>query len=382
MDEAAAALWMLRAQKGQLSNFTRPAPWDAPARGGGRPLEWVGPEDPNAFTQDAQAARRAHDDGYTVFVRAGRAAKAREHLTRPEGGEGDKDLGMRPYRWAGGRGQRRVSTHARARAATGGPGMMRDAAGDFWQRALLTSKGTDRAHVARARRARGLSPGRLERPRGRDPLWLAPRDAGGRPAYAGKPPPPAVLAGIPSHKERPETEQERADCAAELAPAELAALQIAPHTLNFRRVSTAAPAGAALVVTNTLGRALHVALDLSRVPELGGTQQLAQVGRRRLPGGPPCPRLSRSACSSGQHACRFRTRQPRRRPAPRAQVIPAGRAGKFGARAARARAAHDPRGLRGVPRRRPLRAARGAAAARARGLARGLRPATARSPGR
>lgn len=140
------------------------------------------------------------------------------------------------------------------------------------------SEGLTQAPPRTRRARRGLSPGRLEPPAGRDPLWLAPRAAEGRPAYAPKPPPPAALAGIPTHKERPETEQERAECAAELACAELAALQVAPRTLDFGRVSTAAPAAAALVVTNTLARALHVALDLSRVPELCGTQQLAQVG--------------------------------------------------------------------------------------------------------
>lgn len=72
-------------------------------------------------------------------------------------------------------------------------------------------------------------------------------------------------------------QQERAECSAELSPRSLSAIRIAPRTLDFGRVSTASPAAASLVVTNDLASAVHVALDLSRVPELAGSSQLAQV---------------------------------------------------------------------------------------------------------
>jgi len=43
-------------------------------------------------------ARSAHADQYTSFIRAGRTAKAQKHLTQAEGGEGDVNMGMKPYR--------------------------------------------------------------------------------------------------------------------------------------------------------------------------------------------------------------------------------------------------------------------------------------------
>lgn len=54
-------------------------------------------------------------------------------------------------------------------------------------------------------------------------------------------------------------------------------LQVAPRTVDFGKVSTAQPAQSHFVITNTLHRPLHVALDLSRVPELAGSAPLAQV---------------------------------------------------------------------------------------------------------
>ena len=53
--------------------------------------------------------------------------------------------------------------------------------------------------------------------------------------------------------------------------------QFAPRTVEFGKVSTAQPALSHFVVTNTLHRALHIALDLSRVPELAGSAPLEQV---------------------------------------------------------------------------------------------------------
>lgn len=69
VDESEAALWTLKAQKGDIKSYTRPKPWEVPEVA--QALEWVGPEDRCGVTKDAAVARRAHDDAYTAFVRAG-----------------------------------------------------------------------------------------------------------------------------------------------------------------------------------------------------------------------------------------------------------------------------------------------------------------------
>ncbi|KAI8473771.1 MAG: hypothetical protein J3K34DRAFT_497953 [Monoraphidium minutum] len=230
VDEAEAALWTLKAEQGQLpGGYERPKLWQTPANA--QALEWIGPEDAYGVTKDVQVWRRQHADEYTGFIRAGRTAKAREHLTRPEGGEGDADMGLKPYR--------------------------------------------------------GLSPPRVRLPKGPDPLWTAKPEREGGPAAAAKAPPAAALAALPIFKDKPEGEEvggfevERAACTMELTPAELASLQVAPRTVDFGKVSTAAPGAAFFVVTNALRRPLHVALDLGRLPELAGSGPLAQV----VPGG-------------------------------------------------------------------------------------------------
>ena len=49
-------------------------------------------------TEEVHKMRAAHADQYTKFIRAGRTAAAHKYLTRPEGGEGDINMGMQPYR--------------------------------------------------------------------------------------------------------------------------------------------------------------------------------------------------------------------------------------------------------------------------------------------
>lgn len=53
--------------------------------------------------------------------------------------------------------------------------------------------------------------------------------------------------------------------------------KVTPKLIDFGKVSTAQPAVAHFVITNMLRRAMHVALDLARVPELAGTTPLSQV---------------------------------------------------------------------------------------------------------
>ena len=237
VDEEAAALWALKAKHKAGASLTLvPADREQP---------------PEEEDDDACLARRRrqHGGAYTAFVRSGRAARERRHLTRPEGGGGDRDIGLPAFA--------------------------------------------------------GLAPPRLRPPAGAAPLWTAPAPGAGTPQFAAKAPPAAALAGVPLYKERPETAAERADCAAELAPADLARLRVAPRVLDFGRVSTAAVAEAALVVTNPLARAVHIALDTSRVPELSGGSVSS--------GGA-------SGASSGSGTARA---------APLAQVVPAGATAKF-----------------------------------------------------
>jgi hypothetical protein len=47
---------------------------------------------------EVHQARALHADQYTAFVQSKRTAAARTHLTQPEAGKGDVNIGMKPYR--------------------------------------------------------------------------------------------------------------------------------------------------------------------------------------------------------------------------------------------------------------------------------------------
>jgi len=124
----------------------------------------------------------------------GRTAKGRAHLTHKEGGEDDKNLGMKPYRsvvgaiWWGCGWQHSFAPlipHTHSKAHTHPP---------------------THPHV-NPQTHRGLSPSRLERPKAIDPLFTVKPEREGGPAVAPKAPPAAALAAVPLYKEKPEGDQ-------------------------------------------------------------------------------------------------------------------------------------------------------------------------------
>ncbi|KAF8055917.1 CFAP47 [Scenedesmus sp. PABB004] len=162
---------------------------------------------------------------HSRLIRSGRAGAARARLTRPEGGEDDVNLGMTPYA--------------------------------------------------------GLRPGQLQLPRAVDPLWTVKQHSVAGPSVQ-RAPTASALAAIPVHKAWPETAQERAECAAELAPGQLSKVAVGPRALSFGKVSPALPATEALVVSNGLAAAIHVALDLSA---LDGLLSVAGPAAQVVPAG-------------------------------------------------------------------------------------------------
>jgi hypothetical protein len=62
--------------------------------------------------------------------------------------------------------------------------------------------------------------------------------------------------------------QERAETSMALSAEHLSKLVVSPRQLDFGKVSPALPAMAWWVITNTLGTAIHVVLDLHNVQEL------------------------------------------------------------------------------------------------------------------
>lgn len=92
VDESDAAVAELTAKK----TFSRPQLWDTAENADS--FDGIGPLDRFGLTQQVQVARAAHASHYTALLRAGRTAAARKYLTQEEGGEGDANLGMQPYR--------------------------------------------------------------------------------------------------------------------------------------------------------------------------------------------------------------------------------------------------------------------------------------------
>lgn len=90
MDEDAAPLALLTAKP-----FARPPLWQAQADA----LACIGPRDKYGLTQQAVQLRAAHAEQYGALIASRRkAAAAAAHNTRPEDGEGDANMGMKPYR--------------------------------------------------------------------------------------------------------------------------------------------------------------------------------------------------------------------------------------------------------------------------------------------
>jgi hypothetical protein len=71
--------------------------------------------------------------------------------------------------------------------------------------------------------------------------------------------------------------QELSECGVELSQAQLAKVSVAPKALDFGHISMAATASAALVVSNGLPTAVHVALDTSTLEGLFVTNAVTQL---------------------------------------------------------------------------------------------------------
>ncbi|KAF6261116.1 hypothetical protein COO60DRAFT_1637017 [Scenedesmus sp. NREL 46B-D3] len=214
VDESDAAVAELTAKK----TFSRPQLWDTAENADS--FDGIGPLDRFGLTQRVQVARAAHASHYTALLRAGRTAAARKYLTQEEGGEGDANLGMQPYR--------------------------------------------------------GLKPGQLQPPKQVDPLWTLKQNSVAGPTVQ-RLPSAAVIASITTFKEWPESAQERAECSAELNDAQLSKVVVGPRCIDFGKASPALPSSQCFVVTNHLSTAIHVVLDLCGFEGLSCSSPAAQV---------------------------------------------------------------------------------------------------------
>lgn len=172
-----------------------------------------------AMSKEELMAVKKHKDTYSDFISANRTAKKNAHLTRKVD-ESDVNLGM--------------DTRS------------------------------------------GLLPFEPRLPKSVDPLWTVGATDAGRPRQQRNVP-ASEVEGVPIHKDRPETEEERIECLQELTKEELSRLIVGPKVVDFGTVSASSSTLQHLLVVNTLQRHIHVVLDVQTPAELKKSPHTSQV---------------------------------------------------------------------------------------------------------